>query len=338
MANVCVTGSAGFIGSWITKALVEQGHYVVGVDDLSGGSIENLASVAHKTNFRLAEFNLSDPYHTNILFRDGKFDVVYHLAANAREGASFFQPVSVVRRNTMAYTTVLMNFIKYGCKRMILFSSIAVLGRQKPPFTEDMPRHPVDIYGLQKANMEQMTEMMAECHGFEYVIFRPHNVYGEFQALNDPFRNVFGIWMNKIMRDEPIQIYGDGMQKRAFSYIGDSLPCYIEAMNNNSANFIVNIGSESPHTVKDAALITCGAMEKAVAIEHLPHRYGEVKEAYMEQKLAKEIYDFADTTDLGTGLLRMAKWAKKQGPQKWRTGDPIELPQSKYLPENWRGK
>lgn len=336
--RVLVTGAAGFIGSWICKGLVEQGHEVYGIDDLSGGTLANLIGVDSFRNFHFSAISCSDEELIQELIEAYRPEVVYHLAANAREGASFFQPLSIVKRNTLAYTNVLVNAIKYGVKRVILFSSIAAYGDQKPPFNESMDLCPVDLYGLQKANMEQMTEMMAKCHGFEYVIFRPFNVYGPGQALNDPFRNMFGIFMNRIMCEESLQIYGDGSQMRAFSYIEDSLPCFIKAMNCRP-NQIFNIGSDTPFTVLDAAIITCQAMGVELAtypVKHLPDRHGEVKIAYCDSTKAKVALGFESKTSLLDGVKKMAKWAKQQGPQEWREGDPIELPESKLLPENWR--
>lgn len=338
MSRILCTGAAGFISSWIVKELVSQGHEVYGVDDLSGGNLRNIREIVNHKNFHFTGYGCEDEKAMDELFDAFRPDVVYHLAANAREGASFFQPLSIVKRNTLAYTNVLMNSIKYGVKRIVLFSSIAVMGNQTPPFAEHMPRKPIDLYGLQKANMEQMTEMMAECHGIEYVIFRPHNVFGEGQALNDRYRNAIAIFMNRIMREEPIQIYGDGRQQRAFSYIEDSLPSYIRAMDCPTGH-IFNIGNDFPRTVNEIARYTMEAMGvdfKTYPVENLPDRHGEVKSAYMSHQKAKEMLGFDRHTYVMDGLLKMASWAKQQGPQEWREGDPIELPDSKLLPKNWR--
>lgn len=337
MARILVTGNCGFIGSWLTKKLINEGHEVWGIDDLSGGSMSNLESV--RFNFHQYFCSCCDEEKIDSIFSKAKPDVVYHLAANAREGASFFQPVSIVKRNTLAYSIILMNSIKYGVKRVITFSSIAAYGDQKPPFMEDTTTlRPVDLYGQAKATMEGMTRMLSESHGISYVILRPFNVYGPYQALNDLHRNVFGIWMNKIMRDEPLTIYGDGLQQRAFSYIEDSLPCYINALSAPSGAAF-NVGSSKPYTILEAMELTLRAMgiKGDYPVNILPDRHKEVKVAYTDTTRARNMLGLKESVDLPEGLRRMAEWAKKQGPQEWKEGDPLEIP-NKLTPEHWKEK
>jgi len=337
--RVAVTGAAGFIGSHITIELANLGHKVLAMDDCSGGNRSNLP--AHE-NILFCHIDLRSTNATMYEFEEFKPEVVYHLAANAREGASFFQPISVVGRNVGAYVNVLTAGIKHGMRRMILFSSMAVYGKQRPPFDEDMDKKPVDVYGLAKAQMEDMTEMLSRCHGFEYIIFRPHNVFGERQALNDIHRNVIGIWMNKIMRGEKLTIYGNGLQQRAFSYIGDSLPCYIRALDGPSYG-VFNIGSNRPMTIIEAAADVVGAMgvdlegtwPESEVLEFLPDRHGEVKYAYSDHKMAERYLGFVEMVGWREGIKRMAEWAKKKGAQEWRNYDEMEIPNEK-MPKIWR--
>ncbi len=322
--RILIAGSAGFIGSHIANELHRLGYVIYGVDDLSGGSRENMNS---DIVFSQVELSARD---IGWIFDDFKPEIVYHLAANAREGASFYQPMSIVRRNMMAYTNVLTMAIKYNVKRVILFSSMSVYGGQEPPFTEDMPLDPIDIYGLQKANMEMMTRMLYSSHySFDYVIIRPHNVFGKNQAF-DIHRNVIAIWMNKIARGEPVTIYGDGKQKRAFSSIGNSLPAFIKAMKAPSRR-IFNIGGGWPAQINDIAKIVIEAMgedPQKYPIEYLPGRHAEVKEAYTSHDNAERYLDFVPDTEeqVVEGIRKMAKWAKTVLPQEWETADPLEIP------------
>lgn len=334
-SRIIVTGGSGFLGSWICRGLVEQGHTVRCLDDFSGSDIENVADLIAHSHFSAPQVDCRNLIDLEHQFRKFQPEVVYHLAANARESASFFQPTSVVSRNISTYVNTLMLAIKYKVKRIIIFSSIAAYGHQEPPFTEDMELKPADLYGLSKKYMEEMTRMMADCHGIEYIIFRPHNVFGEGQSLRDPFRNVIAIWMNKIMRNESLVIYGDGNQGRSFSYIENSLPCYLNALD-CKPNQTFNIGSDRYLSVYQLCKLVLEAMKmpEGYPIDFLPFRYGEVHAAYSDHSLARNVLGFEDTISLGEGIERMAEWAKGKGPQEWREGDPLELI-NELTPKNW---
>lgn len=315
--KILVTGAAGFMGSHIVDALIEAGYDVYGVDDLSGGSLDNLSEEAKK-GFKQAD--ISERFVAEDIIFDIKPDVIFHLAANAREGASFFQPLNIVHRNYLAYMNIFEPAIKCGLDKIILFSSMAVYGNQKAPFSEGMERKPVDIYGINKAAMEHTTELLSEVHGFRYTIIRPHNVFGEKQSLRDPYRNVIGIFMNRIMRGEPLYIYGNGEQMRAFSYIEDSLPCYIKCMDKADGE-IINIGGKHPVTINALARTVCKAMgtssELCYPVQHLPERHGEVKVAYCTYEKSERLLGYKEKVGLTEGIKRMAAWAKEKGAQEW---------------------
>lgn len=316
--KILVTGSAGFIGSHIVDALIKAGYTDVnGVDDLSGGCMKNVSEEAAK-GFRAGD--LSNKYVADDIIHDIRPDVIFHLAANAREGASFFQPLSIVHRNYLAYINVLEPAIRYGLDKAILFSSMSVYGDQPSPFSEEQERKPVDVYGINKAAMEQTTEQLSRIHDFRYTIIRPHNCFGIRQSLRDPYRNVIGIFMNRIMRGEPLYIYGDGEQKRAFSYIDDSLPCYLKCLDDMADGEIINIGGMHPTSVNVLRRRVCIAMDvdpDEYPTKHLQERPHEVKYAYCTYKKSEELLSYEEIVGLGNGIERMADWAKKEGPQEW---------------------
>lgn len=344
MKKILVTGAAGFMGSWISHKLVEKGYFVYGIDDLSGGSIENIKDLKNgKNNFEFHNLDLSD---TGNDFGIGntvketieriKPQIVYHLAANAREGASFFQPLEIVKRNLLGYTNVLEGAIKGGeLDKVILFSSMAVYGNGIAPFNEEDKREPVDIYGINKASMEHMTEILSNVHNFRYTILRPHNVFGEHQCLCDVYRNVIGIWMNKIMKGEDIYIYGDGRQKRAFSYIGDSIDCYIRAMDSECDSEIINIGGSVPITINTLSEIVTRYMDvQGYPIKYLSDRYGEIKDAWCTVDKSRRLLGYKEDIGFDKGIERMAKWAKKRGNQEWKC-EKLSLWNEK-APEWWK--
>ena len=332
--KILVTGGAGFMGGWIAEALLKEGHEVAVVDDLSGGLKCNIPrEIVEKKLF--FEFDLRNPKNESI-FDKFKPTVIYHLAANAREGESFFSPANVTERNILAYVYVLKTAIKHGIRKMVLFSSMAAYGDQKPPFSEDMPNKPVDIYASNKAAMEEITKQLAGAHGFNWTIIVPHNVMGPCQYLSDIKRNFIAICMNRIMRHESIYIYGDGNQTRSFSYIENSLPCYVKCLGDDVNGEKINIGGMKPVTINYAAkvIMDCFPEYPRPEIIHLPPRHGEVRHAYVTYEKSQRLLGYEEKTSFEDGVKFMAEWAKTVGPRPWKW-EPCELVNEK-VPIIWQ--
>ena len=329
--KILVTGSAGFMGSWIADTLVKMGNEVYGIDNLSGGNIEN-----NSGDYELFTIDLAVASQVERVIKKVKPEIIFHLASCAREGASQFQPLYVTQTNFQAFMNLIEPAIKHGLNKLCLFSSMAVYGSQEPPFDERMPCIPEDIYGINKAAMEHTTEVLADVHEFDYAILRPHNVMGERQCLTDKFRNVIAIFMNRIMRNEPLYIYGDGEQIRAFSYIEDSLPCYVKCIENDINGEIINIGGMKPISINHLADLVCEAMDvpKDYPRVYLPPRPREVKEAWCKWDKSVKNLRYEEKVGYEEGILRMAEWAKKKCPQEW-TDEKMPLENDK-MPETWR--
>ena len=210
-----VTGGAGFIGSHLARRLLEEGHEVIVIDNLSGGWFENVPKGVELISMDLVTMDLE------MLFRGWKPTHVWHLAAYAAEGLSHWVREHNVKNNWLASTRLINVAIKYGVERFTFTSSMAVYGSQTPPFVEAMRLQPEDPYGIAKFSVEQDLAAAGKVFGLPYVIFRPHNVYGPNQNIGDPYRNVVGIFMRKALQGDPITVFGDGFQTRAFSYISD---------------------------------------------------------------------------------------------------------------------
>lgn len=330
--KVLVTGSAGFMGSWIADTLVKEGREVFGIDNLSGGDIENCGC-----DYEMFTIDLAIASQVEKVIKKVKPEIIFHLASCAREGASQFQPLYVTQTNYQAFMTLIEPAIKYGLEKFIFASSMAVYGNQKPPFNENaMQRMPEDIYGVNKAAIEHSIEILSDIHEFDYVILRPHNVFGERQSLRDVYRNVIAIFMNRIMHREPLYIYGDGNQIRAFSYIEDSLPCYIRCIDDNIKNEIINIGGKHPITINHLANLVCDAMDapKEYPRVYLPTRPREVREAWCTWQKSVNLLGYEEEIGYEEGIRRMAIWAKKKGRQNW-TDEKLPL-QSDKMPRIWR--
>ena len=324
MAKIIVTGAAGFIASHLIDELVKE-HEVFGIDNLSGGSEENI-------NPKCKSFieDLRNKGAIQDICEEVKADILFHLAADATEGRSQFTPTSAVENNLNAYLNIIIPFLKNGGKKVILFSSMSVYGKGTPPFDENDERKPVDVYGQSKRMMEEITEILAEVHGFQYVIIRPHNVFGPRQRLCDPYRNVVGIFINRFLEGKPLYIYGDGEQRRAFSYIGDMIEPMVNAMYLNKE--IINLGAEKDYSINELA----GFISDK--IEYFPDRPKEVKEAYSTTDKSKRLLGFDDKTTLSEGIIKTLSWAGTKGYQKPVYLEELEIDLMGKSPATWREK
>jgi UDP-glucose 4-epimerase len=323
MIIIC-TGNLGFIGSHLVDELVNE-HEVFGIDNLSGGIEEN-------GNSKCKQFivDLKEKEKIKEICKEVKAEVLYHLAADATEGRSQFTPISAIENNLNAYINVLIPFLNNGGKKVVLFSSMSVYGKGNPPFSEYIDRKPVDVYGQAKRAMEEITEILSEVHGFEYCIIRPHNVYGERQRLDDPYRNVIGIFINRMLQDKPLYIYGDGEQRRAFSYIGDMVKPMAKAM--EIKNEIINLGAEKNYSINELARFISDK------IEYVEDRPKEVKEAYSTIDKSKRMLGFEDATELKEGIARMIKWAKTKGHKEPKYLQELEIDLMDKAPITWKNK
>lgn len=336
MNSVLVTGVAGFIGSHINQDLLDRGCRVIGVDNLSSGYYSHLPS--HRKNLSLFDFYDMDVCDPNMIdiFAAQRPEVVYHCAAMPREGTSPFQPFEITRTNILASVHILELGLRYGMKRYTFLSSMSVYGNQKSPFDEKMRRKPADPYGTSKSGTEQIIEQLAEVHDFEYCIIRPHNVIGPGLALNDKYRGVAGIFINSVMRKEPIYIYGKD-HKRAFSNIKDCLPCFLKAAELGVANReIINLGGQEVVTVEELATEVIKNLPEYPVPEiiHLPPRPLEVEIAYCTTEKSEKLLDYKETYGWRAAIADMCEDAKQKGPQEWKK-DGLPLG-GENLPMPWR--
>ena len=333
MANILVTGGAGFIGSHLADELLAKGHLVHIMDDLSGGFLENLSGQVH-----FHEWSITNKTLVNHLFARYQFDYVFHLAAYAAEGLSHFIRRYNYENNLIGSINLINAAVNHGVKHFVFTSSMAVYGSQQVPYNEGMRPEPEDPYGIAKAAVERDLAIAHRMFGLEYTIFRPHNVYGERQNIGDRYRNVIGIFMNQIMRGEPMTIFGDGEQVRAFSYISDIAPVIARAIEVPEARSrIFNIGGEQPITINKLADFVANAMGVDAhpfryPRKHLPPRT-EVREAFCDHSARREVFgDYVPVT-LESGLTRMAKWAWEHGARETKKFAEIEI--VKGIPEKW---
>ena len=332
MSNtVLVTGGAGFIGSHVAEKLVALGNNVIVLDDLSSGFVTNIHDGATFVNG-----SITDVATVDALFEQHRFDVVYHLAAYAAEGLSHFIRRFNYTNNVMGSINLINASIRHEVGCFVFTSSIAVYGDNNLPMHEGLCPNPTDPYGIAKYTIEKDLAAAHEMFGLNYVIFRPHNVYGERQNIGDRYRNVIGIFMNQILRGEPLTIFGDGSQTRGFSYIGDIVTPLLQAPHTPAAfGEVFNLGSDDFISVSELARIVASAMSKPDAdIRHVEQR-NEVQHAYASHEKARRVFDLpADSTPIGEGVQRMADWAMAHGAMRSQQFENIEI--TRNLPSVWR--
>lgn len=326
--KILITGVGGLLGSrladWIlaNKPDVE----VIGVDDFSGGYVENV-----DPRVKLFIMDLGKESAESI-FIQHQPDIVYHFAAYAAEALSPFIRQYNYVNNLLATAGIVNNCIKYGVKRLVFTSSMGVygFGANDPPFHEDMPRTPIDPYGIAKAACEQDIEVAGIQHGLDWCIIRPHNVYGAKQNIWDSYRNVLGIWMYKHLTGQPLTIFGDGNQIRAFSCIDDSLePLWRAGTDPKASKQIINLGGIKEYSINEAADTLVEVMGGGIAIQHLPPRH-EVKYAYPTWQKSVDILGFEHKTDLYQGLKLMWDWARVQPERPRQVWGKYEVEQGIY--------
>lgn len=305
--TILITGVAGLLGSRLADWIIENHPTVkiIGIDNLSTGFIDN---VNENVDFYQRDLSCDS---IEKCFTDHNIEYVYHFAAFAAIGLSPFMRNFNYQNNLLSTTNIINNCIKYDVKRLVFTSSMDVYGKSIPPFDESYIPCPIDPYGVAKFASEMDIKIAGEQHGLDWCIIRPHNVYGLKQNIWDKYRNVLGIWMYQHLNNEPMTIYGDGNQKRAFSCIDDCLePLWLASQQKNCSKEIINMGAEKFYTINEANEILRSIIKDGSVI-YKEKRY-EVEEAHSTHKKSVELLNYSDRTSLYDGLTAMWDWAQKQ--------------------------
>ena len=305
MTRVLITGVAGLLGANFSRYLLDDGYEVIGIDNLSGGMKE---SVDPRVKFY--PIDLKDPDVVNNIFGLEKPDCVYHFAAYAAEGLSPFIRGFNYNNNVICSINVINACVNYGVRKLIFTSSMAVYGSVEPPFHESQRPQPEDPYGIAKYAIEMDLKLAYEQFGLEYTILRPHNVIGIYQNIWDRYRNVIGIWIRQAMLGEPITIFGDGTQVRAFSDIEYYMSPFKKVMDDYSGE-IFNIGADRYFTINQASEIVqrvANDMGYPTGRLYLEPR-NEVHTAYCDHTRARELLGFVDETDFEKMVRKMFEWS-----------------------------
>jgi UDP-glucose 4-epimerase len=308
-SKIFITGIAGFLGSHLADAFIEEGHDVAGNDNLCGGYESNVPAEAD-----FYRIDCTDLEELNESMKDA--DIVYHTAARAHEGLSVFSPAQINESIYQATTYTLSAAANNEVDRFIYCSSMSRYGDQATPFTEEMEPKPQDPYAISKVASEKMTRLMAGIHGFNYVIAVPHNIIGPRQRFDDPFRNVASIFINRMLQGKQPVIYGDGEQKRCFTFVQDNVrPLKRLAFEDNVIGETINIGPDNEFiTINTLAEVLADILEFDLDPIYMDDRPQEVKLANCSADKARRLLNYEPQYTLHDGLEEMVEYIKREGP------------------------
>ena len=334
MGRVVITGVAGFLGSHLADKFLEEGWDVVGIDNLIGGYLENVPDHVEYHNL-----DLTDPHILKTGIFDGA-DLVVHAAALAYEGLSVFSPSLIVDNIVSGTTNVVTAAINGGAKRFIYLSSMARYGDHgKVTFMESFETRPQDPYGIAKVSAETLVQNLCDVHGLDWTIIVPHNIIGPRQKYDDPFRNVASIFTNRMLLGKQPVIYGDGKQRRSFSFVNDVVePLYRATQIPEAIGQVINVGPDNESTtIIELAEIVAELLGFDLDPIFMPGRPQEVKIALCSAHKAREILGYDAKTSTRDGLKDLTDWIKEKGPKEFDYHLPIEITSEK-VPETWSRK
>lgn len=328
-----ITGVAGFLGSHLAEALIRRGNKVIGCDNLLGGYVDNIPAGV--------DFHQIDCIDREKMLQITKgVDVVYHAAATAYEGLSVFSP-HLVTQNIFGITvSTLSAAIENKVKRFVMLSSMARYGTQETlPFTESMVPRPQDPYGIAKYAAELEVKNLCEIHGMEYTIAVPHNIIGPRQKYDDPYRNVAAIMINLMLQGRQPVIYGDGTQKRCFSFVQDVVdPLLNMATDPNVVGEIINVGPDEEFvTINELAEIIAKQLGVTLAPLYMPDRPQEVKLAGCSADKARKLLGYKTSTSLEDGIKGMINYIQTRGTKPFKYHLDLEIV-SELTPKTWKEK
>ena len=331
--KIFITGIAGFLGSNLGIRLANNGHEIYGNDNLIGGYDDNIDK-----RFKFYNADCCNLEIMNKIIPDD-IDVLYHCAATAYEGLSVFSPHFVTKNIFEASVTTVTASIKKRVKKFIFCSSMARYGNQKSPFNENMQTKPDDPYGIAKAASEDVIKNLCETHNVDWTILVPHNIVGPRQKYDDPFRNVMSIFLNKMLMNEQVYIYGDGLQKRCFSYVDDCIDCMEKCLESNiSSKEIINIGpDEETITIKELAELCANEIGHNKEPIFVPDRPKEVKFATCSSNKARKLLGYETKIGLKESIKKTAEFIKRKGPKKFDYHINLEI-NNELTPKTWKDK
>ncbi len=299
MANILVTGGAGFIGSHLVEALVKKGHYVTVYDNLSTGSLDNIEKVYTKIDF--LKDDIKNLNTLTIAAREK--DCIFHLAAIASVPLSIKEPQKTFEVNAQGTINVLEAARLSGVKKVVYISTAAVYGDLPGlPKNEESPLKPQSPYAQSKLTGEEWAKYYFENYGVNTVTIRYFNVYGPRQDPSSPYSGVISKFVTLLKEDQQPTIFGDGSQTRDFVYVEDAAKAAILAMETDSAGetFVIGTGqSTSVNKLYEHLAKLCGSHQKP---QYKLEREGDIKHSVCDISKARAKLGYSPDVTLEEGL------------------------------------
>lgn len=296
--RICVTGGAGFIGSHLVDRLIELGHNVLVIDNLSTGMREFVNDQA-----QFLEMDVRDAAITSV-FKDFKPQVVFHEAAQTMVPASMNNPHYDCDVNLLGLINVLDASRTVGVEQFVMPSTAAVYGDLKTlPLTEMMSGEPTSFYGLTKLTTEGYLRIYEQAFGLKTVCFRYSNVYGPRQGDGGE-GGVISIFNRAIKAGEMLTVFGDGEQTRDFIYVDDIVDANIAIMNHKDLTGIFNISTDTETSINELINLFRNISNTDIIVDYVAERIGDIRHSRLSNEKAKTTFGFRPRIDLKEGLKR----------------------------------
>ncbi|MBE6044715.1 MAG: SDR family NAD(P)-dependent oxidoreductase [Clostridium thermopalmarium] len=330
--NILVTGGAGFIGRWVVKNLLESGHRVVVLDNLSNGSLNNIEEFKGDNNFKFIEGDIKDEKILDELFSKEKFDIIYHLAASIIVQNSIDNPRETFYNDTVGTFNILekakeqmfgknakmdgdkwildSNEERHPCKVVFMSTCMVYDKSDKDGINENHPTKPVSPYGGSKIAAENMVLSYYHAYKLPAVVIRPFNTYGPFQKSNGE-GGVVSIFINRALKGKALNIFGSGEQTRDLLYVKDCARFIIMAGLNNKINGeIVNAGTGRDITINQLANIISKGRVEIKHVKHI-HPQSEIMKLKCDYSKAKKLMEWEPEYTLEEGIEETEEWIAK---------------------------
>jgi len=324
--KILVTGAAGFIGNFVAERLCNEGHKVIGLDNLNDYydpnlKLARLKRIEHLANFTFVKMDLADREAIATLFKNEQFDRVIHLAAQAGVRYSIENPMAYIDSNIVGFTTILEGCRHNDVKHLVYASSSSVYGANKKiPFsTEDVVDHPVSLYAATKKSNELMAHTYSHLYGLPTTGLRFFTVYGPWGRPDmAPF-----LFTDAIANDRAINVFNNGKMQRDFTYIDDIVEGIIRIQNIIPKNektqttsegsplySIYNIGNNAPVELEEFIDCIENALSKKAIKNYMPMQDGDVVRTYADVTELEHIVGYKPATKLQYGIDNFVDWYK----------------------------